>query len=112
MEPISATNCSRHARVRIQQRGVTSEILKLHEEYADMECCVGNGCTSRTLTDSAASELRHHGISQQIIEKARKMAVLYSESQQIVTVLFVGAGHGRTYRRGEKKRYRSNPRNH
>jgi hypothetical protein len=105
MKTAKASNSTTHASVRMQQRGVSTDMLVLHERYADVECFVGNGRISRTLTDVAASEMKRIGVSQQNVEKVRKMAVLYTRNDNLVTVLFVRAGHGKTYRQGARKRY-------
>lgn len=97
---------TQHASKRLQQRGVTFEVLALHEQYADKECFVGNGCISRTLSNMAIEEMKFMGVNWQHAEKVRKMAVIYTPADRICTVLFLRPGHGRTYRRGTRKRYR------
>ena len=107
METLKTNYVTKHAENRSQHRGVTLELLALHEKYADKKCFVGGGCLSRTLTNTAVSEMRLGGIQQQKIEKIRKMAVLYTPNNKIVTLLFVRQGYGRTYRRGSQKRYQA-----
>ncbi|MDC0190222.1 hypothetical protein OAJ77_03215 [Rhodospirillales bacterium] len=96
---------SHHAEVRKQQRGITAQIMSLHERYADQECFVGNGCISRTLSNAAAKKMKVVGIKQQEIEKVRKTAIVYARTDEVVTPLFVFPGQGHTYRRGSRKRY-------
>ena len=62
METLKTNYQTKHAENRSQQRGVTSELLGLHEKYADKECFVGSSCVSRTLTDTAVAEMKLEGI--------------------------------------------------
>jgi hypothetical protein len=105
METFETKHQTKHASKRLQQRGVTSEALELHEQYADKECFVGGGLVSRTLTDAAIEEMKLMGVHQQKAEKVRKMAVIYTPNDRIITILFVQPGQGKTYRRGSRKRY-------
>ena len=68
METLKTNYVTKHAENRSQHRGVTLELLALHEKNADKECFVGGGCLSRTLTNTAVSEMRLGGIQQQKIE--------------------------------------------
>lgn len=106
MQLINTKHQTKHAAKRIQQRGVTSDVLELHEQYADEDCFVGGGCISRTLTDGVIEEMKIMGVNQQKAEKARRMAIIYTPNERIVTILYIKPGQGKTYCRGNRKRYR------
>jgi hypothetical protein len=98
---------TRHAAIRLAQRGISKELFDLHEEYADNECFIGGGCMSRTLSDEATLEMKFAGVSCQKAEKTRKLAILYSPDNEVITALVVFKGSGKRYRNGARKRYRT-----
>jgi hypothetical protein len=91
---------SRHAALRVQQRGVRPNVLDVIMANAEFSASVGSGCSvirmnSRQLKDPA---LRQHG------ERLHRLSVILSDATgEIVTVLRPRRGSvGRRYRRGTR----------
>ena len=72
METYETNYKTKHAEKRSQQRGVTSELIALHEKHADEEWFVGSGFVSRTLSDTAVAEMKLRGIQQQKVENSQR----------------------------------------
>ncbi|HYC06256.1 MAG TPA: hypothetical protein VED40_23410 [Azospirillaceae bacterium] len=89
---------TRHARTRQQQRGITAARLQLHLRYADRETPVGGGSTSLSLSRQAVHDMRGDGVSQQEIDRLRRLAII-QDGERIRTILHIQARRGRRYRR-------------
>jgi hypothetical protein len=97
-------NISKHAEEMIQVRGVTSDYISLHQRFADREVFVGSGCTSSTITPKGVEAMIESGVSRQVADKIRRLAIVYSNDGSIVTILPMVDGKAKNYTRGARKR--------
>jgi len=103
-------NTSKHAEEMLQHRGVTGTVIELHQRHSDQDAFVGSGCISRTLTKKAFHEMVSDGVSVQLAEKVKVLAIIYSGfGDMIVTVLPMKNGKAKTYTRGSRKRSHGRP---
>lgn len=84
---------TRHARRRMQQRGVTARFVEKLFEHADVECASTDNCRLYRVTRNRARSLGD--------EKLGRFALIWSDNTaQVVTVLPIFAGRaGAHYRR-------------
>jgi hypothetical protein len=87
-----------HARRRCAQRGTNSLLLNAVHDWADIEVAVGNGATSLSLSQDAADAMRSAGLSSDIIDRARRRAVVQIEGRTL-TVIAGRDRRGLHYRR-------------
>jgi hypothetical protein len=95
---------SKHAEKMIQVRGVTSNCVSLHQIFADREAFVGSGCISSTITQKGVEAMIESGVSHQMADKVRRLAIIYSHDGQIITILPMVDGKAKNYTRGARKR--------
>ena len=101
---------SKHAEEMSQQRGVTGEVMELHQQHSDQDAFVGSGLISRTLTERAFREMVESGVTVQLAEKVRRLAIVYSGSgDMVITVLQMRHGKAKIYTRGNWKRSDGRP---
>jgi hypothetical protein len=97
---------TRHARQRLQQRGTRTKEVAIVMTYADIEVPARHGCRFLRLSHSVvASLLQQGGFAVQDIDRARRLMVLASTTDEVVTVLkcdperrFLGATRRETRR--------------
>lgn len=89
---------SHHAGVRMNQRGVPTELLERVMAHADIEAPVGGGCTAFSVSRQRLKDRdvrRSFGGS---IDQAAKIAVVCGDDGSIVTVMKDWGTVGRRYR--------------
>ena len=104
------TNLTRHAQVRIQQRGLKRQEIDLVMQFADKEVRRGGAIVALSLSRNQISELQADGIINAAQnELLRNLVVLYSGEEQAVVTAFRGTRKGlRNYGRpSPQKRQRS-----
>ena len=92
---------SKHAKTRMQQRGIKQRIVDIIVTFADDAVHVGADTKSLFITKKTAEWLKASGkITAADCERLRKISVLVSNDNEIVTVQRVKPGQaGRRYRR-------------
>jgi hypothetical protein len=95
---------SKHAEEMIQVRGVTSNCISLHQLFADREAFVGSGRTSSTITQKGVEAMIESGVSHQMADKVRRLAIVYGYEGIIITILPMVDGKAKNYTRGARKR--------
>ena len=103
---ITHTNLmSRHARRRIQQRGIRMTVLELVMANADVALHAGDGCEAIRLSRAAAREMIESGdVDPEDAARACRIAVLLGR-RGVVTALHPSTGRrGRRYRRQDATR--------
>ncbi|MEG3806676.1 hypothetical protein DBT53_002720, partial [Aerococcus mictus] len=78
---------SRHARLRLQQRSVRSELCDLFLRFADMELPVGHGCYSMQLSNAMMRTILEAGISPSLADRARRLIAIVAADGTVVTVM-------------------------
>lgn len=79
---------TRHARQRLQQRGARTKEVAIVMTYGDIEVPAGNHCRFLRLSHRAVTSLLEgNRVSVQDIDRARRLVVLVSADNQVVTVL-------------------------
>jgi hypothetical protein len=79
---------TRHARQRLQQRGVRQKEVVIVIAHGDIEVPAGNGCRFLRLSDAAAASLLQAGTYPvQDVDRSRRLMVLLSSTDEVVTVL-------------------------
>lgn len=101
-QPTSFTSIFAHARRRCAQRGTNSRLLDAVHDWADIEVAVGNGATSLSLSQDAAAAMRSAGLPSDLIDRARRRAVVQVEGRTLTVI----AGRDR---RGLRYRHRIRP---
>ena len=97
---------SKHAERMSQVRGITMEFVVLHQSFADREAFVGSGCSSLTISDKGIEAMIGSGVSVQVVDKVRRMAIVYAPNGSIITLLPMINGKAKNYTRGARKRSR------
>ncbi|MDT0604304.1 DUF4258 domain-containing protein [Thalassotalea castellviae] len=78
---------SKHAEVRMSQRGITNEMVNLIIRFGNAQ--FHEGCKIVSLNKKALKNLQVQNISQKIIDKIKALYVVYrSKKQLIVTTAF------------------------
>ncbi len=95
---------SKHAEKMSQCRGITMANLELHQKFADREAFVGSGCTSWTISPKETKAMIDGGVSAQVVDKIRRIAVVYGQNGKIVTLLPMIGGKAKNYTRGARRR--------
>lgn len=90
---------STHAAMRMQQRGITKDIIALFEAYADHETHAGSGAVSFTLTKDALADMESSDVKRHDIDRVQSLAVVYS-GDRAATVLKLFGRKARRYRIG------------
>lgn len=84
---MSAFSLSRHAEVRLGQRGVTAAMLGALIEHADIESPVGGGCYALALSRRARAGTDLRAALGDATERLADLSVVVSEDGTVVTVL-------------------------
>jgi hypothetical protein len=97
----SSIKLTRHAELRMRQRGFTLDMVKTVISASDRAKSVGNGRTALTLTRHALADMRADGIPAAVIDSARRCVIIVAEDETVVTVAKnLDGRRGRPYRRG------------
>lgn len=93
---------SKHAALRVQQRGVPHHLVAALMNHADFEAPVGGGCTVLRMTRERLSDPEVRDALGADRERLRGLSVVWSDrTGEVVTVLRPRQGStGRRYRRG------------
>jgi Domain of unknown function (DUF4258) len=79
---------TRHARQRLQQRGVRAKELAIVMTYGDIEVPARDGCRLVRLSQKAVRWiLEHERIAVQDVDRARRLMVLADGLDRVITVL-------------------------
>lgn len=78
---------TKHAQLRLQQRGCTSEALQMVLWTADRRVYLGSGCVAVGISNKKASALRAAGLPNSVISRAAKLTLLISEAGDVITAL-------------------------
>jgi hypothetical protein len=79
---------TRHARQRLQQRGGRAKEVAIVMTYGDIEVPAGNGCRFLRLSrKEAARLLQRDNTAVRDVDRARRLMVLASASDRVITVL-------------------------
>jgi len=100
---------TRHASIRVRQRGVPERVLRLVLEHADITLHAGDGCEHMYLSHHQAEELIASAIAgPDEVSRARRLVAVLGQ-QGVTTVLRPDSGsRGRRYRRQMATRSASN----
>jgi hypothetical protein len=100
---------SAHGRARCRQRGTSNQTLAALLEWADVEIPVGAGATALSMSSQAEDEMHVEGLAPQLIDRARRRALVEADGK-IITVIVGRRAGSRRYRRalcGRPQRRRS-----
>jgi hypothetical protein len=79
---------TRHGRERLQQRGARTKDVALVMAYGDIEVPARDGCRFVQLSHRAVAWLlQQEAIAVQDVDRAKRLVVLASSSDRVVTVL-------------------------
>src|SRR5262245_41112402 len=79
---------TRHARQRLQQRGARAKDVAIVMTYGDVEVPARQGCRFLRLSRGATASLHNGGrFAVQDVDRASRLMVLVSSSDEVVTVL-------------------------
>lgn len=82
------TRLTRHARQRLQQRGARPKEVAIVVAHGDMEVSAAHGCRFLRLSHRAAASLLERATYPvQDVDRARRLIVLASGTDEVVTVL-------------------------
>ncbi len=99
---------SEHAKRRMRQRGIPSEIASVLLEHHDVSLHAGDACETVRLSAGACAGLLAQGVPPTVVERASRVAMVCSvRSGTVVTVLRPKRGRdGSRYRRQRPTRKR------
>lgn len=98
-----------HATKRMQQRGITKEVVKCILTHANTKAHVGDGRIALSVGKCKLNALQKDGqISSQLADKVRGTCLLVandsgSDKQQVITALHMRGRAGRLYRKSHRK---------
>lgn len=95
-------NMTRHAEVRMAQRGIQSPHIDLLFQFGDLEVPCGKGGTSLAMTKTAYQKMLKKGISVQLADKARNLVAVIGSNGAIITVLHNYGQQGSHYTRDKR----------
>lgn len=75
---------SKHAEIRIAQRGICIAALEILFEHGD-EIMAGSGCFRTRLRWSQARDLRQEGVPLRVVESALRTEAIFSGDETLVT---------------------------
>jgi hypothetical protein len=99
-------NHSNHAEVQIAGRGITHEILHTFLDLADIRLPAGGSCDKITMSHARYAEILQEGIPVQKADKLKRMAVVLSQDNTVVTAMMLHKKKGKKYRRDLRCRRR------
>jgi hypothetical protein len=74
---------SRHAQVRLHQRGIRPAVLDLLIRFSDIELPAGNGCVQHSLSQGIGAAQEGHRAS--MVDRAARIAMITS-GEDVITV--------------------------
>lgn len=94
---------TRHARQRLQQRGARTPEVAIVITHGDIELPARHGCRFLRLSHSTAASLLQAGMFRvQDIDRARRLIVLLSGTDEVVTAVKYDPEHRFPGRRGRR----------
>jgi hypothetical protein len=85
---MSQSILTKHAKERLRQRGVRTEVLKIVMAYADVEVPSRAGCRFLRLSNHAASSLLEgEEYTVQAVDEAKRLLVLINAFGEVVTLI-------------------------
>lgn len=95
---------TRHASVRLAQRGIPERIAALVLDHGDVVLHAGNGCETVGLSRAAAEMLISSGVSPDDAARASRLRLIIADGMRAVTVLRENGRQGRFYRKQGRTR--------
>jgi hypothetical protein len=97
----SETKFTKHATIRIQQRGVSYEVIGVILDYADLDNDIGSGCYSIWISKRRLRDRALRSKLGSALDRAAGITLVISgDSGEVVTVMHDHGGkRGRRYRR-------------
>ena len=96
---------SKHAERRCRQRGIKKEHILLFLKYAENENNIGSGDICYTSGKISYKEMINDGISNDLISKFKKFAVIICSDNIIKTCLYMKKNNGKKYRKSFNRRF-------
>lgn len=96
---------TRHARVRMQQRGIKHTRLASVLEYADLSNPVSRHLSAIRVSKRAVQEAIADGVDPQEMKRAFRMVVINSVDGALVTCANVHGRKAKNYTRRERQNY-------
>ena len=93
---------TRHAEVRIAQRGIQTAQIDLLFQFGDLEVPCGKGGTSLAMTKTAYQKMLKDGVSVQLADQARNLVAVIGSNGVIITVLHNYGRQGSHYTRDKR----------
>lgn len=93
---------TKHAQMRMQQRGVQDSIAGTILTFADRRVHIGGGCQAFSVSRKNAQELIKTGVmTPSIADRIMKKGLVVSNDNTVLTVMHMENGkRGRPYRKG------------
>ncbi len=95
-------NLSRHAEIRVAQRGIRKEVLALVMSEHDVDADVGNGCCALRVSRRRIRDLLEEGHPPKTVERLKRLVVVDGAAGTVVTIMHDSGTRGRRYRRGAR----------
>lgn len=96
---------TKHAQMRMQQRGVKDLRMEILRNLADLELPVGRGLHAMRLSQRALSEARAQGLSAQEADRLQRMVLVESADGALVTVAHLHGGKAKAYTRRDRRKF-------
>ena len=93
---------SKHAIVRMNQRGVRKVDIELLVAHADVAIPCGNGCMSYCMTEKGLNDLLLVKVPVQMADRVRNLCAIVSVDGTIVSVMKLHGNKGKRYRRDKQ----------
>ena len=98
---------SRHASMRARQRGIPNASIRFLLLHADREVPAGSRCTALTVSRRLSDLLISQGESAELVNRARRIALVVGSAGRIVTVMHQAGTRSRRYRHPFASRVRT-----
>ena len=99
------SQATKHAGVRMRQRGVRDYQVLAIANLADLEVRVGRHLHAMRLSPCALAEAASEGLSQQQMDQLRRLVIVEAADGALVTVAHLHGRKSKAYRRRDRRKF-------